>query len=270
MIRGGSEIGPAALLHFYTIHTTIIPFCLVIFMAFHFWRVRKAGGVVIPLYCEENSEQRPEYVATIPNLVVREGVVALVLIAFILVLSVLFNAPLGAKANPGMSPNPAKAPWYFIGIQELLLHFHPLFAVFIIPILLTGALFFFPYFRYHSKRTGVWFFSGKGRRMGVVSAFTAMIITPVVIIGDEFFLDLTALMPWVPPAISNGLLPVIILLAAIIGFYTRIKRIYDASNNEAVQALFILLVVSFIILTATALWFRGAGMALTWPWKMNI
>ena len=59
-----------------------------------------------------------------------ELVVATVLIAFIMVFAVLFNAPLGAKANQGLSPNPTKAPWYFAGIQELFLHIHPLFAFF--------------------------------------------------------------------------------------------------------------------------------------------
>ncbi len=60
MIRGGSEIGPASLLIFYTFHITIIPFCLVIFMSFHFWRVRKAGGVVIAPSPGENSATRPK------------------------------------------------------------------------------------------------------------------------------------------------------------------------------------------------------------------
>mgnify|MGYP000467629460 CR=1 FL=1 len=51
---------------------------------------------------------------------------SLVLIAVIMFVSVIFNAPLGAEANPGLSPNPTKAPWYFAGVQELLFHFHPL------------------------------------------------------------------------------------------------------------------------------------------------
>ncbi len=266
MIRGGSEIGPAALLIFYTIHTTIIPFFFVIFMSFHFWRVRKAGGVVIAPCPGEHSATKPKHVPTIPNLVLRELVVALVLIAFILVLSVLLNAPLEDRANPGMSPNPAKAPWYFIGIQELLLHFHPLFAVFIIPIFVTSFLFLLPYLKYDSDMTGFWFISQKGRRMGIVSAVTALVITPAGIIFDEFFMDLTTWLPWASPAVSNGLLPVTIVLAAVIGFYFLIKRKYSASNNEAIQALFILLLISFVILTVTGIWFRGEGMALGWPW----
>ena len=45
---------------------------------------------------------------------------ALVIVAIVVVLAAAFGAPLGERANPGMSPNPAKAPWYFMGVQELL------------------------------------------------------------------------------------------------------------------------------------------------------
>ena len=70
---------------------------------------------------------------TFPDLVYKEFVVALALIAVILLFSVFFNAPLLTKANPDFSLNPTKAPWYFAGIQELLMHFHPFIAAFFIP-----------------------------------------------------------------------------------------------------------------------------------------
>ncbi len=137
-VRGGTEIGSSTLVMFYTLHTTVVPALLILLMAFHFWRVRKAHGVVIPRSVDEAPDEAPEYVLTLPNLLLRELVVACLLIAFIMVMSVLFDAPLGEAANPGMSPNPAKAPWYFVGLQELLLHFHPFFAVVAIP--LVGAV----------------------------------------------------------------------------------------------------------------------------------
>jgi uncharacterized membrane protein len=64
------------------------------------------------------------------------------------------------------------------------------------------------------------------------------------------------------------LLPVAIILAALAGFYALMKRKYTATKNETVQAVFVLLLFAFIILTITTVWFRGAGMALTWPWNM--
>jgi hypothetical protein len=58
------------------------------------------------------------------------------------------------------------------------------------------------------------------------------------------------------------------ILAALGGFYALMKRKYSATRNEAVQAVFVLLLFAFIILTVTTVWFRGEGMALTWPWKI--
>ena len=265
LIMGGEEIGPQSLRTFFTLHSAIIPACLIMLMTFHFWRVRKAGGVVTPRSLRENSETSVRKVPTIPNLVLRELVVALILIAFILVFSIIFNAPLENKANPGLSPNPAKAPWYFLGMQELLLHFHPLFAVFIIPIFVIGFLIFLPYLKYDSDMTGSWFISQKGRKMAMVSAIFALIATPIGIIADEFFIDFTAWLPVLPTIITNGLLPAAIVATIAIGFYLLMKKKYTATNNESIQAVFILLLISFIILTITGIWFRGQGMALVWP-----
>jgi quinol-cytochrome oxidoreductase complex cytochrome b subunit len=264
-IRGGTQIGPATVINFYTSHTTVGPVLIILLMAFHFWRVRKAGGVVIPPAPGGAPDEKPRHVLFVPNLLLREAVVALVLIALVLSVSVLFDAPLGAPANPGMSPNPAKAPWYFLGIQELLLHFHPTFAVLVIPLAAAGALVLIPYLRYDSDLAGAWFLSRKGRQMGTVAAVTALVTTPVWIVLDEFTIDPAAWLPGVPPLVANGLLPVALLLAAIAGFYHLLKRVFSASNNETIQALFILLMVSFLVLTLTGIWFRGAGMALTWP-----
>jgi len=269
MIRGGSEIGPVSLRIFFTIHTAVIPVCLVILMAFHFWRVRRTGGLVIPRPDDENPASQPGQAPTIPNLIIREVAVGLVLIASIMLLSVFFNAPLEDQANPGLSPNPTKAPWYFLGIQEMLLHLHPIFAVLVIPVLVIGALVFLPYVTYQSNSAGVWFVSRIGRRMATIAAITALVATPLLIIGDEFLFDFTAWMPGVPHLVSNGLVPVAIVLVGVIGFYLLMKRKYAAANNEVIQTLFVLLVVSFIMLTVTGIWFRGAGMALMWPWEMK-
>src|SRR5215203_6840248 len=57
-----------------------------------------------------------------PSLVVVEAVSAVVFLAILFVLSVTVNAPLLERANPNQTPNPSKAPWYFVNLQELLLH----------------------------------------------------------------------------------------------------------------------------------------------------
>ncbi|MGD9237288.1 MAG: cytochrome b N-terminal domain-containing protein [Desulfobacterales bacterium] len=265
LVRGGSDIGPATLSIFFAIHTAIIPACLLILMPWHFWRVRKAGGLVIPHKPNEDEGSEDDKVPTIPNLILREIVVALILIGFIMAISVIFNAPLEAKANPGLSPNPTKAPWYFAGIQELLLHFHPLFALFIVPVFMLIALVSIPYLNYQTDTAGVWFASHRGRRMTAVAASTAVIITPIGIIADEFVIDFAAWIPGLSPVVSNGILPTAFVLAGIIVFYWLTKKKYAATNNESIQSVFVLLVVAFIILTITGIWFRGKGMALMWP-----
>ncbi len=268
VILGGTDLGPATLSNFFAIHTSIIPACLLLLMPFHFWRVRKAGGLVVPRSSEENPTTKGEMVPTIPNLILRELVVAAVLIAFIMLLSVVYNAPLGAKANPGLSPNPTKAPWYFAGLQELLLHIHPLFAFVVLPLIITGVLILLPYLSYDENTAGVWFASQRGRRMAIVAAVVAIVFTPLFVLADDLFFDFAAWMRGIPPVVSSGLVPAALILAALGGFYALMKRKYSATKNEAVQAVFVLLLFAFIILTITTVWFRGEGMALTWPWEM--
>jgi len=140
-----------------------------------------------------------------------------------------------------------------------------LFAVLLIPVVTIVALFFLPYIRYDADTAGVWFASLRGRRAAIVAVVVGLIITPPAIIADEFIIDVAAWMPGVPAVISNGLLPAALALAGIIGFYGLMKRYYAANNNEAIQAVFVLLLMVFIILTITCIWFRGSGMALMWP-----
>ena len=265
VIRGGPEIGSATLINFYTFHTTVVPVALILLMAWHFWRVRKAHGVVYPRSIGEQRDEKPEYVLTLPNLLLREVAVALILVAFIMLFALAFDAPLDEAANPGMSPNPAKAPWYFLGVQEMLLHFHPLFAVVIIPLLGAMAITLLPYLRYHDDTEGIWFMSQRGRRLAIIATVTALIFTPIWIVLDEYWLDLMAWLPSVPPGISTGLLPTAVLAALLVAFHKTMTRRLSASRDEAIQASFVLLMVAFVILTVTGVWFRGAGMALAWP-----
>jgi quinol-cytochrome oxidoreductase complex cytochrome b subunit len=270
LIQGGPEVGPGTLSNFYAIHTAILPAFLLILMPFHFWRIRKAGGLVIPRGPEQNDGDRGPSVPAIPNLLLREIVVALVLLASVLVFSMLFNTPLGDKANPGLSPNPTKAPWYFMGIQEMLLHFHPIFALFVIPALMLIALLALPYIDYQVNTAGVWFASTKGRRMALIAGVAAVIGTPLGILADEYLIEVAARLPAIIPTwITNGLVPLTVLSAVIVAFYVFMQRKYAAGNTEAVQMVFVLLLAAFLVLTVTGIWFRGTGMKLLWPWNIG-
>jgi quinol-cytochrome oxidoreductase complex cytochrome b subunit len=255
-------------INFYALHTTVVPVLLVGLMALHFWRVRKAGGIVDPDAGGTAAKPTRERVLFLPELLMRETAVALALLAFVLVLAIGLGAPLGEAANAGMSPDPAKAPWYFLGFQELLFHFHPFFAVVVIPLVAAVALALLPYLSYDGEIAGPWFLTEKGRRMGVFAALVALVVTPLWIVVDELVIDAAAWFPAVPAMLRDGLIPFGLLLAAIVAFHRALTRRFTPTRSESVQALFILLAVAFVELTATGIWFRGTGMALTWPWNL--
>ena len=140
-----------------------------------------------------------------------------------------FNAPLEDIANPGLSPNPTKAPWYFMGIQEMLMHFHPVFALLVIPGLLLFGLLSIPYINYQTNTTGIWFCSNKGRKMAVMAVIFATLATVGAVLFDEFVVIANQYGP--ANMLSNGLLPFSVVLATSIGFYLLIKRAFSATNN---------------------------------------
>jgi hypothetical protein len=152
-----------------------------------------------------------------------------------------------------------------MGFQEMLLHFHPLFALFVIPFLIMFALVSIPYVRYPETTPGVWFVSSKGRRMALTGAVTGLIATPTGILLDEYVIDFVAWIPGIPSLLSNGVIPLAFILAGVWGFYSMMKRRHGASKEETVQMVFVFLLTAFVILTVTGIWFRGTAMKLAWP-----
>jgi quinol-cytochrome oxidoreductase complex cytochrome b subunit len=264
-LLGGREISSATTVNFYALHVAVTPLAMIALLTWHFWLVRTAGGVVLPT---PRPDEADRVVPFSPDLLHRETVVSAVVVAVVLVLAVSFGAPLGDPANPGISPNPAKAPWYFMGLQELLIHFDALFAVVVIPVSVIAGLIAAPYLSRGSGQAGDWFLTPKGRRMALVAALTALVAVPLLVIVDEFVIGPAGWMPGAAPLISNGLVPFAILVAGVAAFRTLIGRYFTPVRIEMVQTLFVLLFVSFLILTAIGIWFRGAGMSLVWPWQI--
>jgi hypothetical protein len=102
--------------------------------------------------------------------------------------------------------------------------------------------------------------------MAFAAALAAAIGTPIAILLDEYLIEVAVRLPAIPTWITNGLVPFALLVAAIAAFYIFMKSKYAASNTEAVQMVFVLLLVAFVVLTLTGIWFRGEGMKLVWPW----
>lgn len=262
VIIGGDEVSSNTLLIFFNFHTAVFPILILLLMAYHFWRVRKAGGVIIPE--QEVREMIPVY----PNLVYREFIVALALFASILVFAVFFNAPLLTKANPDISINPTKAPWYFAGIQELLMHFHPFIAAFLIPFAIVAGLAALPYLNLKEEHSALWFHSDKAKEAAKFSAISAGVITPLLVITNEFVPDFETLFPWLNSFVSNGIIPLIILLLIVWYFYKYVSKKYKLTLIELVQTMFVFITTAFVILTLIGIFFRGVDMALTFPWNV--
>ncbi len=260
-LLGGPEVGQTALRNFYAIHVAVLPAILILLMSYHFWKVRKDGGISQP---PAQPGERIERLTTIPHLVQVEFAAAAVLILALVLWAIFVPAPLEALANPSHPPNPAKAAWYFLGLQELLLHMHPLAAL-LLPGLVLAAFVAIPYLDKQEDNIGYYFRSKTGKQIALLGALYAIGLVPLLVIVDEYWLDLPALLPSLPTLISNGLIPLILTLGGLAGLYWLFRTTNKASKSEALVGLFVFVVVGLILLTLIGIFFRGENMALVLP-----
>lgn len=254
MLRGGETVNGNTLLNFYNFHTAFLPILIVIFMVLHFWLIRKAKGVTVADSSEQNM------VNVNPELVSREVLLGLGLIATIIIFSIFFNAPLLEKANPLLSPNPSKSPWYFMGIQELLIHLHPFFTTVIIPFALIGLFVFIPNTKIDKANVGQWFYSPKGKKMILLSIGFAIIITIGLIFIFEYYLHIDQ---WnISLYISTGIIPFFMYIIPMLGFILFLKFRYKADRAELLIAVFSIVITSYLIMSIIGVWFRGESMHL--------
>lgn len=263
LLLGGPEVGAATLTNFYGLHIALIPLAIFGIVSFHIWRVRK-DSITVPRKISQEKDKTK--VTTVPHLVSIEFVFALVWLALLITWSAFVNAPLEEAANPAHSPNPAKAAWYFMGFQELLLHFHPVFGAIIIPGLGLLALILLPYLDQDMDTVGVWFRSVWGRVLTGLSFLLGVVGTFGFVWLNETWLDFPGWLPFLPSFISNGWVPLAFILLLLYGYYELLK-FFGSTTCEARQALFTLLLASFVTLTIVGIFFRGEGMALIFPWS---
>lgn len=129
--------------------------------------------------------EREEEVLVWPDLVFVEFISAVLFTITFLILSVFINAPLLNRANPDVTPNPSKAPWYFLNLQELLLHMDKAWAGVLLP---TIALVFFaviPYIDRSREAQGVWFGTKYSVRLTVITAIYAIIVSGALVAFDS-------------------------------------------------------------------------------------
>jgi hypothetical protein len=102
-------------------------------------------ALVAPEGIQRVEREQGDRINVFPHLLMEEFVSLLVMSFFLIAFSAFVNAPLRELANPNLTPNPSKAPWYFLGLQELLRYFHPMIAGVIIPTLILVGLMAVPF-----------------------------------------------------------------------------------------------------------------------------
>ncbi len=115
----------------------------------------------------EGTPENREKVWAWPNLVYTELFAIIACTVFLVVWAIIFKAPLEEPANPTWAPNPAKAPWYFLGLQEMLVYFDPWIAGVVLPVLIIVGLCAIPYLDVNPKGNGYYTF--KERKFAISS-----------------------------------------------------------------------------------------------------
>ena len=197
-------------------------------------------------------QEETEMVMTVPNLLVREVIAFMILVIVLSLLSLFFNAPLEWQANPQHTPNPAKAPWYFLGLQELLHYFPPVVAGVLLPTLVVLALIIIPYFNVNLKQEGMW----KQHRSQTL-AITLISIGMMCIV--LFIFHVYAML--VPTLLMTFLM--------LLPYFSKSEKGFIGWLGTRPVQWWVMtwFVVIVLVLTAIGTLFRGPEWSWTWPWE---
>ncbi len=259
-LLGGPEVGQATLRNFYAIHVAVLPALLLLTMSYHFWRIRKDGDISQP-----ERDDKVLKLTTIPYLIQIELAAAALLITSILLWAMFVPAPLEEMANPAHPPNPAKAAWYFLGLQELLLHMHPLAAMMLPGLILLGVA-LIPFWDTRSEDIGIYFRSSTGKKIALSAAVLGVVLPIVLVVLDEYWVDFPGWLPGLPTIVSNGMIPLVLTMAGLGIIYWSFQKLFKGNRSESTLGLVTFLFISLITLTIIGIFFRGPNMALIWPW----
>ena len=195
-------------------------------------------------------------VMTVPHLLVRELIAFLSLSLVLIVLALLWNAPLSEIADPTRTPNPAKAPWYFLGLQELLHYYPPLVSGVLLPTLLIIALAVIPYVRINLERAPL------TEKAGALKATGALVATVAVLTLILFFTGSQPVWPLIGPLWAVASLMLVGMVSSSTG--TAMRRIRSRSLPFWIFLWFFLAATT---LTIIGVFFRGPGWRFTLPWR---
>jgi quinol-cytochrome oxidoreductase complex cytochrome b subunit len=176
--------------------------------------------------------------------------------AFLLLvwISLIANAPLEGIADPMHTPNPAKAPWYFLGLQELLHYFPPMVAGVLVPGLVVGALIVIPYFNINIEGESLWARARKRR---------LLVLSTVLVAFCVFLLVFDVIVALVPTILIGGLM---LWSARFSGESPKLFQRWLASKPLSFWIMSWFL-IELTVLTVVGTFFRGPGWSWVLPWK---
>jgi len=202
-----------------------------------------------------------------PVVAILELLLALAVAVALLLMSVNVNAPLEEIANPNTTTDPAKAPWYFMGLQEMLEHGHPTLMAVVFPTILVLFVLAIPYLDNDASGAGQWFTNARGKRLTLLTSIYTVIVQVAFITADSFIQPRELLRGVVPEFISQIVLPGI-LMTLIVVIPVLVLMRSKPTAREVMLVLFTILFVSAVVFTLTGFLFRGPGFKLYWPWDM--
>ncbi len=295
LLLGSDEIGEEALIRFYLLHVMILPLALAVLVGVHFWRIRKDGGLAQPADADQRlgAPQGATYpvftaapqktyqlaalvrgrtpavgagpentVPAMPHLLYAEAGVFMLTLLICLALSLVSDAPLKELANPAVPENPAKAPWYFLGLQELVSYSALMGGIGIPSIVLIGLL-LIPYVDRETEGTGQWF-GGPGG-LSLVGRSVVFGLAAVLAV-EAFAIHFGWIREWwvaAPQILITFVNPGTVLTALYAGYSILCVRRYDSTRAGAL-ALFTCFLCGFLVLTIVGVHFRGPNWGFYW------
>ena len=193
-------------------------------------------------------------VQSFPEVLFRAAIAVQVLSCVLVLILLFFNAPLEGLADPSHTPNPAKAPWYFLGLQELLHYFPPVVAGVLVPTLVVLALIVIPYFNINIEAEGL-FTKDRDKRLKIFWAVSILFCIFLIVFD-----------------VIVGLVPTVITVALMaLAAYTPTNSPSKFRRFLAAKPLSFWIMSWFlfelVVLTAVGTVFRGPGWAWVWPWR---
>ena len=191
---------------------------------------------------------------TFPEVLFRAAVAVMALAVVLVWIALLFNAPLEGLADPSHTPNPAKAPWYFLGLQEMLHYFPPVVAGVLVPGLVVMALIVIPYFKVNIEAEGL-FLKDRQKRVRVFYIIAAAL--------SIFLLAFK---------VYDALVPTLIICAVMVLAANSSPRSPSAFRRYLAGRPLSYWVMTWflfelVVLTAIGTFFRGPGWSWVWPWQ---